>query len=330
VPWAAAATLVSAGIGASSSSKARKAANAQANAANAQAEQAARLGREQFEWYKQEYYRTRPQREQEAARAGQIADAQYAGMLRANQRAEELDTRNKLVYQPLEDGIISDAQNFDTEAKREELAGQAMADTNRAFTSANEQQIRQLNASGINPNSGAAIAAGQNARVSQALALAGGANNARNQARLEGYARKMDASRFGQGALGQQAGMMQLASGMGSAAVGSGMNGLNATYSGANLMGQGFGSAMQGMGMGNQSRQLGGQFQNTANYWQGQQDNAIGSALGSMVDIYRNWGSSSGGGSGGSSPYTFGGSGKVDYSLSSGLGSTPRLGGGKG
>jgi len=303
MPWAAAATVVSAGIGASSSRKARKAASAQANAANAQAEQAARLGREQFDWYKGEYERTRPQREQEASRASQIADAQFSSMLRANRRADELDSRNKLVYQPLEDRIISDAQNFDTEAKREELAGQAMAGTQQAFDNAQGQQMRGLVASGVNPNSGAALALRQQGTLQKALGLAAAGNQARTQARAEGYARKMDASRFGQSNVGQQAGMMSLSSGMGTSAVGSGMAGLNATYSGSNLMGQGFGAAMQGMGMGNQSRQLGGQFQNAANEWQSQQDDAIGSMLGGVgtatkkgVDLWNSLGRAAGGG----------------------------------
>jgi hypothetical protein len=89
-----------------------------------------------------------------------------------------------------QDDIANEANSFDTEAKREELAGQAVADTNRAFESVRGQQVRELNASGINPNSGRALAVGEQTRLQQALALSGGANQARTAARTEGRALK--------------------------------------------------------------------------------------------------------------------------------------------
>lgn len=99
-----------------------------------------------------------------------------------------LDRRSMLAG--AQNDIANEAKTFDTEAKREELAGQALSDTNRAFEAVRGQQVRELNASGINPNSGRALAVGQQSRLQQALALAGGANQARTAARAEGRALK--------------------------------------------------------------------------------------------------------------------------------------------
>jgi hypothetical protein len=276
----AAAVIGSAALGAYSSNKASKRASADAAAMREQGEEAARLGREQFDWYKQEYERTRPEREAVAARDARIADLNLQGMQKAMRQADEWDQRNKLVYQPLENRIIEDANVFDTEAKREELAGQAMADVNRGFDAAEGQQIRALNASGVNPNSGAALALREDSKVQKALGLAGGANRARTQARTEGYARKMDAIGLGRGVVGNQATMTQLALGQGNSAVGAGGAGLNATYSGAPLMQQGFGSAMTGINTMSGLYGRAGQFQNSANYWADQRNSAIGGMLG--------------------------------------------------
>lgn len=274
------AIIGSAAIGAYSSNKASKRAQESANRLADQGDAAAQLGRDQFDWYKSEYERTRPQREEEAARAGRIADSQYEGMQYAMEQAREMDARRRGIYQPLEDSYIRDAQAFDTDAKREELAGLAMADTQRAFDSADGQNFRDMAARGINPNSGAAMALRQRGTLDKALGLAGSANSARRQARAEGRAMKMDAIGLGKGVVGNQSTMMQLANQGGNSAVAAGAAGLNAAYSGAPLMQQGFGSAMTGMNTMANLYGRAGTFQNTADYWTGKRNNAIGSMMG--------------------------------------------------
>lgn len=273
------AVIGSAALGAYSSNKASKRASADAAAMRAQGDEANRLGREQFDWYKAEYERTSPQREQEAARAGRIADAQFEGMQYAMQQARDWDNRNKLVYQPMENAFIEEANAFDTEAKREELAGQAMADTQRAFDSAEGQQMRGMLASGVNPNSGAALALREQSKVQKALGLAGAGNRARAGARAEGRALKMDAIGLGKGVVGNQATMLQAANANGNGALSAGGAGLNATYSGAGLMNSGFGSAMNGLNAQSNLYGRAGQFQSQANYWGDQRNQALMSGL---------------------------------------------------
>jgi|GEM_PF-580698 len=88
----------------------------------------------------------------------------------------------------MQDSLVKEAKDFNTEARREELAGQAMADVNAAASSAREQSARSLARMGINPASGRAAAMDQQLQLTQTVAGAGAANNARTAAREEGRA----------------------------------------------------------------------------------------------------------------------------------------------
>jgi hypothetical protein len=88
----------------------------------------------------------------------------------------------------LQDTQVTDATNFNKEARRDELAGAAMADVNQGFASARDQASRGLSRMGIDPNSGRALAMGKQTEIAQASALAGAGTRARTDARTEGYA----------------------------------------------------------------------------------------------------------------------------------------------
>lgn len=291
----AAAVVASAAIGAVSANKASKRAQQSADKMTAVGDEAAQLGRDQFDWYKAEYERTRPQREATAAQDQKIADAQYGGMQYAMQQARDFDARNKSVFQPLEDRIVSDALTFDEGARGQQLANEAGADVTQAFGSAQDQGRRSLTRMGINPASGAYQQAvvGQDANF--ALAKAGAMNRARTQARSEGTAKRMDAVGLGKGIVGNQATMQQIAQGGGNAAVGAGSAGVAVNQSGAPMMTQGFNSAMQGFGtMANLNRQ-GGIYQSIANGYSDQRNNAYGDMVGGLFSMGKSgmdaWGS---------------------------------------
>ncbi len=234
-------------LGAYSSNKASKAAKASADKLAAQGDAAAQLGRDQFDWYKQEYEKTAPQREAAAALDAKVGDAQYRGMELATQQAQELDARNKGVFRPLEDSIVADAKAFNTEGKREQLAGEALTDVNSAFGAARGQQVRSQSRYGVTPGSGRAMALDGQMTTAQALASAGAMTKARRDASAEGYARKMDAVGLGRNIVGNQISMQQVAQNAGASAVGASGAGLGATQSGLAIMGQGFGAAQNGL-----------------------------------------------------------------------------------
>ena len=97
-----------------------------------------------------------------------------------------LDRRGKL--SGLQDQMVTDARTFNTEARREQLAGQAIGDVTQAFASAKEQADRGMTRMGVNPNDGRAVAMQNQLAAGQALGMAAAGNKAREAARQEGYA----------------------------------------------------------------------------------------------------------------------------------------------
>ena len=162
-----------------------------------------------------------------------------------------LGRRDKLTV--LQDTMVEDARTFDTEGKREELAGQAAADVSNAYESAKRTQGAEMARMGVNPADGKYGAASNALAAGEALATATGKNSARTAARAEGRAltdrasnalagypamgMQTTAATAGYGASGQNianTGLAGLNSGYGQAA---GMAG-NAGNSAANMWGQ--------------------------------------------------------------------------------------------
>lgn len=86
----------------------------------------------------------------------------------------------------LQGTMVEDARSFNTEAKREELAGQAAADVSQAFEGARKTQTAEMARMGINPADGKYGAASNVLAAGEALATAQGKNSARTAARAEG------------------------------------------------------------------------------------------------------------------------------------------------
>ncbi|WP_254787980.1 MULTISPECIES: tail fiber domain-containing protein [Delftia] len=101
-------------------------------------------------------------------------------------REYALGRRDKLTG--LQDTMVEDARTFDTEAKREELAGQAAADVSQVYESSKRTQNAEMARMGINPADGKYGAASNALAAGEALAMATGKNSARTAARAEGRA----------------------------------------------------------------------------------------------------------------------------------------------
>lgn len=119
----------------------------------------------------------------------------------------------RAMLESAQNDIATEANQFNTDAKREELAGQAIADVNQSFDAVRGQQTRDLTRRGVAPGSGAALALDGQTRVSQALAQAEAGTLVRRQAREEGRALK-----------GRVADMLAGYPGMASAQTGAGAN----------------------------------------------------------------------------------------------------------
>jgi len=243
----AAAVAGSAVLGYSASRSASKAASKQADAISQQGDAANQLGRDQFDWFKAEYASTKPTRDAAEALDLKVAGAQLAGMETATQQAKDLDTRNKTVFQPLEDSIVADAGTFDTAGRRVQAANEATADVEAAFGRAQDDLGRTLARSGVTPGGGRSQSLMQDAALKKATAIAGATTGAVKNVEQQGYARKMDAVGLGKGIVGSQATMQQIAQSGGAQAVNASGAAIGASQSGAGLMQTGFNGARAGI-----------------------------------------------------------------------------------
>lgn len=188
-------------------------------------------------------------------------------------RAWTLGRRGQL--SGLQDQLTKDAQDFDTEQRRDQLKGEAFADVNTAFSNARDQGARAMARMGVNPSSGKALAMNNQTSLAQAAALAGASHKVNSAARAEGYALTDRAANAlaGYPAMGMQAtgagsgygmagatmaaqGLASMNSGLGQAGQLAGQMGQNATsmygtqsrdYYGQEG-GEGFGSILGGLG----------------------------------------------------------------------------------
>ena len=192
------------------------------------------LGREQLAFSKRQYAEMMPLARQVY---GQQMDAQRQQM----EQAQNYFDYQQQTFRPVEQGLVRDAERFNTEGYREQLAGQAAAAAGRAFGVQQEMGQRAMAARGVNPNSGAALALQAQGNLGLAAQRAGAMTGARNQAEQTGWARRMDVTGLGRGLAGASTAAYQGATGAGSA-------GLSSAMSPGSQYQQGLGAAGQTMG----------------------------------------------------------------------------------
>lgn len=129
----------------------------------------------------------------------EIATAQKQIMADSAKRSEEYATYERETFRPLEKRLVSEAEAFDTEAKKEQMASQGMADVAQAYETQRQAALDTLAKYGVNPNS--ARFAAINAQLAQGEAgdRAGVATKSRIAAEEMGRARLYDAAALGRG-----------------------------------------------------------------------------------------------------------------------------------
>ena len=160
-----------------------------------------------------------------------------------NDREFMLDRRGKL--SGLQDTIVDDANSFNVDTKRAEMAAANEADVNAGFANTEAQQRRAQNRMGVNPTSGKALALGNQTAIAKAAALATAGNAATTQAKDMKYKLTDRASNAlaGYPAMGMQA-----------TGAGATMGGLGLNYANTGLAGMNSGFQQAG-GMAGQSAQ---------------------------------------------------------------------------
>lgn len=251
---------------------------------NRAAEANAAISKEALDWYKQAYADSAPQRQQTQDNANAIAQAQLKGMQYAQDQAEKLQKRNETIYQPLEDKIVSEAQNYDTPEREQQAAQSAMAGVQANMDAQKQAADMALSRTGQAPGSGRAMALDGDYAVETAKGKAMAGDAAIRATQQQGYARQMDAAGLGKGIVANQGTMQSLAQSGGAQSVGASGAALGAQMSGAGLMQQGFSTALQGNQSAGQLYGTAASIQNQANA----NDNALtGTLLNAGVSLYK-------------------------------------------
>lgn len=235
----------------------------------------AALSKESLDWYKQIYAESAPDRADAAATNKLVSNAQLAALNSNTALSNDYANYQKNTFRPMEQAIVSGAQNYDTQGRRDLEAGKAMADVTQGFSSARDQNTRAMSRMGVNPSSGRMQAMGNQTAIAQAAAMAGAAGQARDKVETQGYARRMDAANLGRGLASNQATSAGIALNAGNSAVSNAGQTLAQGNQAAAQMGQGWGTAISGN---NSAGQLYGKSADLAS-----QDNGLMGMLGQVA-----------------------------------------------
>lgn len=237
------------------------------------------LGQDQLAFNKEQYQAALPfvqdiARVQADAQRQQMAQAQdYYNYYTQNVRPEMLAQLEK-------------AKAYNTEAKREELAQQAAADTGQAFQQTQAANERAMASMGVNPNSGRFAGMQRGSQLALAAQRANAMTGTRQQAEAMGHARMMDAMGLNTGMPGLSQAAYSGATGAGSQAAGvfqqPWMNAMQGMGQGASTIGSG--QQMYLSGLGNALSGQASMYNNQSNPWMQLGGAVLGGFLASSKD----------------------------------------------
>ena len=194
--------------------------------------------------------------------ANQMMDAQGQQM----QQAQDYYNYQRDTFRPVEQGLVRDAESFNTDDYRESKAREAAAAAGTAFQQTQGASNRAMASMGINPNSGRFASMTNQNNLALAAGRAGAMTGARNQAEQLGWARRMDVTGLGRNLAGASTAAYQ---GAGQAGTGAG----NTLAAPGNQLQQGLSNA--GTTFGNMANTQAGVYNNAMN--------AEGEFLGTLV-----------------------------------------------
>lgn len=260
--------------------------------------QMADLATQEFnQWQTDIWPALKAQTESQTTNANAQAAINLQTQQQQNQIANEQYQMYKNTYQPLQQQLVNEAENYNTASNEQRLAQGAIGDVNTAFTNQRQAQTQQMQSYGINPTSGQFQGMQNSNQVLQAAQSAAAATQARNAAEQLGWAKKMDAAGLASGQYGNQATATQLGMAAGGQSLAAGQIPIQNSAALSSSMAGGYGGAMQGW---QNVGQLGVQnYQTQVNAWNAQQmanaqsSAGIGSALGAAIGGFASGGTGS-------------------------------------
>jgi len=191
-----------------------------------------------------------PLMKEQAATQDARADEQFA-LDKETQKfqteiAQEQYQRYQEKFKPLQDKMIAEADQYNTEGNFQRQAALAMGDINQQFQTAKESNRMQQRSYGIDPTSGRYQGQESATAAMEAATKASAATKARTAAEQLGWAKRMDAIGLGQGVFGNQATSTGLALSAGNQALGAGQTSMGNYAQMGSSMGSAYGTANQG------------------------------------------------------------------------------------
>jgi len=188
---------------------------------------AERLGNRQMDFAQRQYEEMKPLAER-------VYTQQMAAQDQQMKQAQDYYDYQLRTFRPMETGLVSQVQNYNTEGNRAQIAAQAAADAANAFQTSQGVSNREMARRGLNPSSGAGLMLRNQNAINLASMTAGAATNARRQAEGIGFARTMDVTGLGRNLAGASTGAY-------SAATAAGSTGLTSAMAPGNQYSQAFG-----------------------------------------------------------------------------------------
>lgn len=278
--WVAAASLAGSVYSANKADSANKRGM---RAAERQGERDQAMQTEMLAYYRERDAMSAGLQRQANAIAGRVANAEVALMNQQRQHSDAYFKRAKDVFWPVENGLVAEAQAYDTPARREAAAATAIADVESAASAQRGISQRNLTRMGINPNSGAFASAMRGIDLGQASAKASAGNTARTEIEDKGWAKRYDVTALGKGLPSNATAAAGTAVSAGNAAVNAAYAPVQAFNQSTQITGNGMMSAAT-LGS-NAGRMLIDAYNNQANQW-GQVASGFGNLAGSAMGAY--------------------------------------------
>jgi hypothetical protein len=195
------------------------------------------IGREQLDFAKQQYAEMAPL-------ARQVAAQQMAAQQQQMRQGQDYYDYQQQTFRPLEQGLVRDAERFNTADYRETLARDAAAAAGRAFGTTQAASQRAQASMGVNPASGRAMSMANQSNLGLAANRANAMTGARNQAEQIGFARRLDVTGLGRNLAGASTAAYQGANTAGSAGVNTSMAPGSQYQQGLQSSGQTYGNVL--------------------------------------------------------------------------------------
>lgn len=182
---------------------------------------------EQLTWAKEQFAKT-------SEISDRIIEDAFARQDKLDAAAAEDRSRYQQVFQPLEDKLVAEAQDYASPARMEQRAGSAMSEVSQQFQLARTAAEDRLEGFGLDPSQVRGGALDLGARLEEAKARAGAGNMSREQTANIARALRSEAINLGRGYPGQSAQSYALAGQSGGLA---GNTGFGNVQSGSGTMG---------------------------------------------------------------------------------------------